>query len=226
MKLQYLLRNVNTVQRSVWVKPRPQEYWNVIIAGELGNNWWIENLRMTKRTFVKLSSELQPYLTKCITRFCMSIPVDQQIAVTMWRLATNVEYQTISALFEKGVFTVCDIIHRTCHAMAEHMLLNYVKKPSEERMKEIIEFETLWCFPQVIGAIDGSHVPILKPVDSASDYFNRKGFYSIIIQEVVGSLGLFINANIGWLGKVRDAQVFHFIVNAMQECFSQIGNKP
>ena len=49
----------------------------------------------SQKIFVKLSSELQPYLTKCITRFCMPIPVDQQIAVTMWRLATNVEYQTI-----------------------------------------------------------------------------------------------------------------------------------
>ena len=89
------------------------------------------------------------------------------------------------------------------------MLLKYVKKPSEERMKEIIdEFETLWGFPQVIGAIDGSHVPILKPVESASDYFNRKGFYSIIIQGVVDSLGLFIDVNIGWPGKVHDAQVF------------------
>ena len=43
---------MNTVKRSVWVKPRPQEYWNAIKAGELGENWWIENLRMTKRTFV------------------------------------------------------------------------------------------------------------------------------------------------------------------------------
>ena len=113
----------------------------------------------------------------------MPILVDQKIAVTMWRLATIVEYWTISALFGIGISTVCDIVHRTCRVMAEHMLPNYVKKPSEERMKEIIdEFETLWGFPQVIGAIDSSHMPILKPVESASDSFNQKGFYSIIIQ--------------------------------------------
>ena len=29
----------------------------------------------------------------------MPIPVDKQIAVTIWRLATNIEYRTISALF-------------------------------------------------------------------------------------------------------------------------------
>ena len=55
---------MDTVSQSSVVYARPQEYWNAIKAGELGENWWIENLRMTKTTFVKLSSELQPYLTK------------------------------------------------------------------------------------------------------------------------------------------------------------------
>ena len=198
------------MQRSVWVKPRPQEYWNAIKAGVLGENWWIENLRMTKTTFSKLTSELHPHLTKSVTRLRMPIPVDQQVAVTICRLATNVEYQTISAVFGTGISTVCEIVHRTCHAMIEHMLPKYVKMPSNERMKEIIEeFETLWGFPQVIGAIDDSHIPILKPADSPSDYFNWKGFYSIIIQGVVDSHGLFMDVNIGWPGKVHDARVFH-----------------
>ena len=45
-------------------------------------------------------------------------------------------------------------------------------------MNEIIdEFETLY---QVIAGIDGSFVSILKPVESASDYFNLERFSSII----------------------------------------------
>ena len=71
----------NTVQHSVWVKSRPQEYWNTIKAEVLGENWWIENLRITKTTFVKLSSELYPHLTKGVTRLRMPILVDQQVAV-------------------------------------------------------------------------------------------------------------------------------------------------
>ena len=39
---------MSKVQHSVWVKPRAQECWNTIKAGELGENWWMENLRMTK----------------------------------------------------------------------------------------------------------------------------------------------------------------------------------
>ena len=74
--------------------------------------------------------------------------------------------------------------------------------------KVIEEFENLWGFPQVIGAIDGSHIPILKPRESASDFYNRKGFYSVLVQAVVDSRGHFINANIGWPGKCNDTRVF------------------
>ena len=69
-------------------------------------------------------------------------------------------------------------------------------------------FETVWGFPQAAGAIDGSHVPIMKPQESASDYYNRKGFYSIIIQELVDFRGRFMDVYIGWPGKVHDARVF------------------
>ena len=107
---------------------------------------------MTKRTFIKVTNELQPHLAKSATRLRMLIPVDLQLAVTIWRLATNVEYRTISALFGIGISTVCDIVHRSCRAMAEHLLHRYIKLPPEEGLKNIIEeFETLWGFPQVIG---------------------------------------------------------------------------
>ena len=62
-------------------------------------------------------------------------------------------------------------------------------------------------FPQVVGALDGTHIPILKPTECPSDYYNRKGFYSILIQGVVDSQGCFIDVNIGWPGKVHDARV-------------------
>ena len=36
--------------------------------------------------------------------------------------------------------------------------------------------------PGIMGAIDGTHIAIRKPLDSAEDYFNRKSFYSINVQ--------------------------------------------
>lgn len=68
--------------------------------------------------------------------------------------------------------------------------------------------ERLWGFPQAAGAIDGSHIPIKKPLESASDYYNRKGFYSVIMQALVDHKGRFMDVCVGWPGKVHDARVF------------------
>ena len=46
-------------------------------------------------------------------------------------------------------------------------------------------FESKWGFPQCTGAIDGSHIPIIAPAENALDYYNRKGFHSVILQAVV-----------------------------------------
>ena len=47
------------------------------------------------------------------------------------------------------------------------------------------EFEGNAGFPQVIGAINGYHIPIVCPKDDPEDYHNRKGFYSFILQGFV-----------------------------------------
>ena len=52
------------------------------------------------------------------------------------------------------------------------------------------------------------HIPILRPSgNSGSDYFNRKGFYSIIMQAVVDYRGIFFDVYLGWPGKVYNARV-------------------
>ena len=108
-------------------------------------------------------------------------------------------------MFGIGISAVCETVYKTCQAIAKILLPRYVKLPQEEQVSEIIEeFKTLWGFPQTI---DGSHIPILKPQECPSDYYNRKGFYSIIVQAVVDSRGRFIDVNIGWPGKVHDARV-------------------
>ncbi len=57
------------------------------------------------------------------------------------------------------------------------------------------------------GAIDGTHIGILAPADDPADYYNRKGFHSLILQGVVDHKLKFWDINMGWPGKVHDARV-------------------
>lgn len=108
-----------------------------------------------------------------------------------------------------GRSTVGRIVIETCYVIASHLLPHYVNIPQGDKLKEIVDgFETWWGFPQAAGAIDGTHIPIIRPDESASDYYNRKGYYSVIMQAMVDFRGWFMDIYIGWPGKVHDARVF------------------
>ena len=52
------------------------------------------------------------------------------------------------------------------------------------------------------------HIPVVSPRECLADYYNRKGWHSILMQGVVNHLGRFTNVYIGWPGRVHDARVF------------------
>ena len=202
-------RYAGRIHRTCWAIPRSKNMLSDAIAGRLGNNWWKENLRMSRDTFYILCNELHPYAQKEYTNMRSPVTVEERVAVTVWKLATNIEYRSLASLFGLGRSTVGKIVLETCNIMATKLLSRYVRFPEGTRLREVVEgFEVCWGFPQVAGAIDGTHIPIISPLENPSDYYNRKGFYSIIMQAVVDFRGLFLDTYIGWPGKVHDARVF------------------
>ena len=63
-------------------------------------------------------------------------------------------------------------------------------------------------FPQVIGCIDGTHIPIKQPSENSHDYFPYKMCYTITCQAICDAYGKFINVEVKWPGSVHDARVF------------------
>ncbi|CAM4718891.1 unnamed protein product [Lepidochelys kempii] len=63
-------------------------------------------------------------------------------------------------------------------------------------------------FPNCGGVIDGTHIPILAPELQGSQYINRKGYFSMVLQALVNHNVRFTNVNVGCLGKVHDALIF------------------
>ena len=195
-------------RRSVWVRFRSQDWWRCAESGRYNEEWWKANFRMSRDTYLLLCRELRPYI-KRKTSVREPISVERRVAVTIYKLATNLEYRSLSNLFGIGLSTVCVIVVETCKIIADKLLPKYVYVPQGDCLEEIVTgFERLWGFPQAAGAIDGSHIPIKKPLESASDYYNRKGYYSVIVQALVDHRGRFLDICVGWPGKVHDARVF------------------
>ena len=65
---------------------------------------------MSREIFMVLCDKLRPHLERQTTRFRETVSVEARVAVTIWKLGTNVEHRTIAALFGLGRSTVWEII--------------------------------------------------------------------------------------------------------------------
>ena len=169
---------------------------------------WIENFRVSKETFLYLCGKLRPYIKRQDTRLRKAICVEHRVAITLWCLAMCGEYRTIGHLFGIARCTVCVIVHDTCKALVGTLESQYIRFPQDDELIEVIQgFNRKWGFVQCAGAIDGSHIPVRAPAMNHTDYYNRKGWYSIIVRAVVDHNYLFRNVYCGWPGSVHDARV-------------------
>ena len=82
-----------------------------------------------------------------------------------------------------GKATISKIIKETSNALWETLKEVYLKSPQQVADWKAIskEFENLWNFPHCIGTIDGKHVAIECPKLSGTQYFNYKGFFSVVL---------------------------------------------
>ena len=76
-------------------------------------------------------------------------------------------------------------------------------------------FAELSELPNIVGAVDGSHVRIKPPKDSAVDYFSRYQQHDFIIQAVVDGKKTVLDVDYacGFLGSVHDARSFRGSAN-------------
>ena len=113
--------------------------------------------------------------------------------------------------FGVAVSTVTKIVREVCIAIREHLTPEYIKMPKDmESMERLIAgWEQATGFPMVVGAVDGTHIPILQPYINSQDYYSYKMKYTINVQGAVCDyLGQFIDVDIRWLGATHDAKVF------------------
>ena len=87
----------------------------------------------------------------------------------------------------------------------------YIKfSETRQQMKAAAEgFQQRCGMPGIIGAVDGTHVPVPGPTtEHRASFINRKGFPSMILQVICDSNLQFIDIYTGWPGSVHDARVF------------------
>ncbi|KAH7852578.1 hypothetical protein Vadar_026646 [Vaccinium darrowii] len=145
----------------------------------------------------------------------LPIPVRQRVAVCLWSLATGEPLRLVSERFGLGISTCHKLVLDVCYAIKSVLISKYLNWPDEEKMKVVKkEFELLSGIPNVGGSIYTTHVPIIAPKVNRAAHVNKrlsertqKTSYSITLQGVVDSRGVFTDVCIGWRGSMSDDKI-------------------
>ena len=170
---------------------------------------WIKEFRMSAETFEFVVNLVRLNLEK--QSFRNAITVEKRVAVAIWRLSTGNSYRTVSKVFGIGKSTVIKITKSFVKELIK-LAPQFIKFPKTTYdTANAIQLFKIFCsceLPQVLGAIDGTHIEIMKPdTESAVDYFSRKQKYTVNTQAVVGANLLFLDVATGFPGSIHDARM-------------------
>ncbi|KAE8742545.1 hypothetical protein FOCC_FOCC011955 [Frankliniella occidentalis] len=103
------------------------------------------------------------------------------------------------------------IIHRVSCAIAElYQQFIYFPRNEREKQESVDAFHAIAGFPQVIGAIDCTHIKIPSPGGEGAMYYRcRKGYFSLKCQAICNSNLEFMDLVARWPGSVHDVTIFN-----------------
>lgn len=132
---------------------------------------------------------------------------ERELYIFLWYISNTNTFREIGNLFGvcksgawNSVIKVSDWLISIGH--------NYIKWPSADEVPNIMAlWEEKRKIPNIIGAIDCSHIKIKAPMKNKECYFNRKHYYSVHLQAVVDINKKFVDIFIGEPGSLHDSRV-------------------
>ncbi|XP_068899831.1 putative nuclease HARBI1 isoform X2 [Tenebrio molitor] len=174
------------------------------------NSW--KSINVTKMTpnsadYITSMSTLSVNLEKI--NQCIS-PLNQLLTMLRY-FATGSHIDSVADYMGMDSTTAGRIIHKVSRAVAS-LYRRFIKFPSTEEEKGVTkeDFFRAARFPNVVGALDCTHIKIKSPGgEDAEIYRNRKDFFSINVQAICDSDNNFLDVVARWLGSSHDSTIFN-----------------
>ncbi|XP_036139699.1 protein ANTAGONIST OF LIKE HETEROCHROMATIN PROTEIN 1-like [Monomorium pharaonis] len=187
-------------------RQRIENYLEIIDS--LSDQEFKEHLRINRRTALTLIDELE--LSGYIPSHSFGIrPLSAKLSfiLFLWYIANTEPLRTLSDRFDISISSVFRVLRRITKWFLSK-LDTIIKWPQEQNVKIVCDkFFIKQGVPNVLGAIDGTHIRIEKPSINARDYINRKKYFSICLQAVVDSDMRITNIYCGEPGSLHDSRV-------------------
>lgn len=168
----------------------------------------ISKYRLPRRNILALCADFRDDLSHPTGRNC-SLPVSLQVMTALRYFAVG-GFQDVIATghgIHKSSASRC--IQRVATLLTNHAA-EYISYPADIATRRDImsDFHELCGMPRVLGAVDGTLIPIKGPNRDEHLYVCRKGFHAMNIQAVTDAKLIFRDAVIQYPGSTHDAYIW------------------
>lgn len=188
--------------------PRPRiEGFVEDVVPKMNNREFRRHFRVSLGIYNHLLDSFYGELKKVYRGGYLPISPEKQLLLYLWFAANQDSQREVAMLFGVGEWAVNKTIKQVSDVLCERKE-HYIHWPSVQRENEIAHsFENMSRICNIVGAVDGTHVPIVNCPGGNNDYINRKGFPSVQLQLVVDDTLMINDAYVGWPGSTHDARV-------------------
>ncbi|KAK3886761.1 hypothetical protein Pcinc_009081 [Petrolisthes cinctipes] len=180
------------------------------VLNELSDNELIKRYRLDREGIIFVTDLVRPVLLRP-TVANKALTPEQKVIITLRYVATakmqlcngddlGVSQQTVSRVISETLDALC----------AQPIFKRFIKFPPIQQLQQKKEqFREVAGFPEVVGAIDGTHIRIVKPSEFEVEYVNRKRYHSINVQVVFDAKYNIIDLEARWPGSVHDSRILN-----------------
>ncbi|XP_052215115.1 putative nuclease HARBI1 [Dreissena polymorpha] len=140
----------------------------------------------------------------CLWQYCLQF----QLLLSLRYLAKGAFYSEVADTHGVSRSTVCRVIGRVVNSINAN--IDNIRFPTQPQsllqMKR--EFYRKCSLPNIVGAIDGTLVPIVAPTENEEVYVCRKGFHALNCQAVSSPDLKFLDVVARWPGSTHDSAIF------------------
>ncbi|KAL2099465.1 hypothetical protein ACEWY4_005945 [Coilia grayii] len=168
----------------------------------------IRKFRLSRGQIMELLGVVHPHLVRRTRRSFALTPAVQLLAALRF-YATGSYYEVLG----DGLGLSRASLSRAVTAVTDVLLLHLAERMSFPSTPEDIRrvnqgFHAVAGLPRVIGAIDGTLVPIATPSTHGPRYICRKGYAAINTMVVCSAEGEFLDVVARWPGSTHDAFIW------------------
>ena len=132
------------------------------------------------------------------------VELRKEILLTLWILGNPECLCSVADRFDVCRATAYRVYRRVCKAIVRYLMDEFITIPTGQKAQVVMEaFEEKRGFPGVMGATDGTHIPIKAPKHNHDQYINRKGFFSVQLQVICDPDLLRTDVFCGYPGSVQ-----------------------